>query len=87
MIDTDNLVGNEESITNNVSAATVSKNTHVDTQVSSNKMTHQSSNICKHLFAYFTNKKSVQQKIKLRQDRKIANAILASNINIIYKNM
>ena len=85
MIDTDNLVGNEESITNNVSAATVSKNTHVDTQVSSNKMTHQSSNICKHLFAYFTNKKSVQQKIKLRQDRKIANAILASNINIIYK--
>ena len=85
MIDTDNLVGNEESITNKTSVATASKNTHVDTQVSSNKMTHQSSNMFTRLLAHFTKKKSVQQKIKLRQDRKIVNAIVTSNINIIYK--
>ena len=85
MIDTDNLVDNEESITDKASIATVSKNTHVGTQVSSNKMTHQASNIFTRLFAHFTKKKSVQQKIKLHQDRKIVNRILASNINIIYK--
>lgn len=97
MIDTDNLVGNEDSITNKASVATVSKNTHVDTQDSSAKITHQSSNIFTRLFAHFTKKKqsarlntaenvnSAQQKIKLRQDRKIVNAILDSNINIVYK--
>ena len=66
MIDTNNLVGNEESITDKASIATVSKNTHVDAQVSSNK-------------------KSAQQKSSYAKIEKIVNAILASNINIIYK--
>lgn len=96
MIDTDNLVNNEENSTTKVDIVTGSKNIQASKQANSGRMTSQSSNIFTRLFKYFKKKKepvylnksenneTIKQPLESRQEQKIINAILDDDINIVY---
>ena len=96
MIDTNNLVGNEDSITNKASAIVAPESIHVNAQTNSNKVIHQSNNIFARLFRRFTrqeqpvqlntpeNVKVITQKPELSQDQKMVNAILDDDLNVVY---
>ena len=96
MIDTNNLVGNEDSITNKASAIVAPESIHVNAQTNSNKVIHQSNNIFARLFRRFTrqeqpvqlntpeNVKVITQKSELSRDQKMVNAILDDDINVVY---
>lgn len=96
MIDTDNLVGNEENVTNKANAIVAPKSIHVNAQTNSNKVIHRSNNMFTRLFRHFTkekqsvqlntpeNVKVITKKPELSQDQKMVNAILDSAINVVY---
>lgn len=96
MIDTDNLVGNEEITTNKTRAAAAPESTYVNEQTDSGKAIQRSNNIFTRLFTHFTKKKqtvqlnmstnvkTVKQPLESRQDQKMINAILDDDINIVY---
>ena len=96
MIDTDNLVNNEENTVTKADIVTAPTNIQASKQINYGRMTSQSSNIFTRLFKYFKKKKEpvhlntsenvkvITQKPELSQDQKMVNAILDDDINVVY---